>query len=66
MAKNPPDTLLIWFRSVIPAQSHNERVGLLSGFKKMAPAAFYNQGMEIIKQVLTANEFSLLNKALEN
>jgi hypothetical protein len=32
IAKNPPQTLLIWFRFVIPAQSHKERVELLRGF----------------------------------
>jgi hypothetical protein len=66
MAKNPPETLLTWFKFVIPAQSYNERVGLLSGFKKMAPAAFFNQGIDVIKNVLPANEFDDLNKALNN
>jgi hypothetical protein len=64
MAKNPPQTLLIWFRFVIPAQSHNERVGLLSGFKKMATETFFNEGMQVIKQVLAKNEFENLNKTL--
>jgi hypothetical protein len=64
MAKNPPETLLIWFRFVIPAQSHNERTGLLTGFKKMAPAAFFDQGMEVIKQYIPANEFNDLSMAL--
>lgn len=64
MAKNPPQTLLTWFRFVIPAQSHKERVGLLAGFKKMAPAPFFNEGMQVIKRVLTEKEFDELNKAL--
>lgn len=64
MAKNPPQTLLIWFRFVIPSQSHKERVGLLSGFKKMAPKSFFDEGMQVIKQVLTEKEFDELNKAL--
>ena len=64
MAKNPPQTLLIWFRFVIPAQSHKERVGLFTGFKKMAPEPFFNEGMQVIKQVLTEKEFDELNKAL--
>jgi hypothetical protein len=64
MAKNPPQTLLVWFRFVIPSQSHKERVGLLTGFKKMAPAPFFNEGMQVIKQVLTAREFEELDKAL--
>lgn len=60
----PPQTLLIWFRFIIPAQSLKERVELLSGFKKMAPASFFNEGMEVIKQALTGKEFDELNKAL--
>jgi hypothetical protein len=64
MAKNPPATLLIWFRFVIPSQSHKERVGLLSGFKKMAPRPFFDEGMKVIRQVLTEKEFEELNKAL--
>jgi hypothetical protein len=65
MAKNPPQTLLIWFRFVIPSQSHKERVGLLSGFKKMSPELFFNEGMQVIKPVLSEREFDELNKALE-
>lgn len=64
MAKNPPKTLLTWFRFVIPAQSHSERAGLLGGFKKMAPAAFFAQGMQVIREVLKEEEFQLLAKAL--
>jgi hypothetical protein len=64
MAKNPPQTLLTWFRFVIPSQSHIERVGLLTGFKKMASEPFFDEGMQVIKQVLTEREFDELNKAL--
>ncbi len=64
MAKNPPETLLIWFRFVIPAQSHNERIGLLSGFKKMAPADFFAKGMEVIRGVLSDLEYEKLSKDL--
>lgn len=64
MAKNPPQTLLIWFKFVIPSQSHKERVGLLTGFKKMAPEPFFNEGMQVIKKVLTEKEFDELGKAL--
>jgi hypothetical protein len=64
MAKNPPQTLLAWFRFVIPAQSHSERVGLLQGFKQMASVTFFNDGMETVKQVLNEQEFDKLTKAL--
>jgi hypothetical protein len=66
MAKNPPETLLIWIKFVAPAQTHQERVGLLSGFKKMAPPVFFNQVMAVIKTVLAPNDFSVLNEALGN
>lgn len=64
MANNPPQTLLIWFKFVIPSQSHKERVGLLTGFKKMAPEAFFKEGMQVIKQVLTEKEFDKLGNDL--
>jgi hypothetical protein len=64
MAKNPPQTLLIWFEFVIPAQSHAERVGLLSGFKKMAPPPFFAEAMQVIKTVLTGEEFDAMATAL--
>lgn len=66
MAKNPPETLLIWFRFVIPAQSFRERVGLLTSFKKMAPESFFLDGMQTIRQVLTAHEWMELNAVLGN
>jgi hypothetical protein len=65
MAKNPPQTLLIWFRFVIPSQTHKQRLSLLTGFKKMAPAPFFAEGMQVIKQVLATKEFDELYKALE-
>jgi hypothetical protein len=64
MAKNPPQTLLTWFRFVLPAQSPKERIDLLSGFKRMAPAAFFEEGMQVIKGVLTMDEFDELNERL--
>jgi len=64
MAKNPPGTLLTWFKFVIPAQSHNERVALFSGFKKMAPTSFFDEGMAVVKQALSEDEYADLEKSL--
>jgi hypothetical protein len=64
MGNLSPDILLIWFRFIIPAQSDQERAGLLSGFKKMAPAAFFEQVIQLIKTVLAEKEFDTLMKAL--
>jgi hypothetical protein len=60
MARNPPQTLLTWFEFVFPAQSHAERVGLLTGFKRMAPPAFFAEAMKVIQKVLSLSEFKRL------
>jgi len=64
MAKNPPQTLLTWFRFVIPAQNHAERISLLTGFKKMASESFFNEGLATIQKVLTPNDYDELETAL--
>jgi len=65
MAKNPPQTLLIWFEFVVPAQSHAERIGLLTGFKRMAPAAFFAEAMRVIQSALPPLEFRRLEEVFE-
>jgi hypothetical protein len=64
MSKISPPVLLAMLRFIVPAQNHAERVGLLSGFKKMAPGPFFNQGMVIIEKAMDPVEFKLLNEAL--
>lgn len=65
MSKNPPETLLIWFRFVFPALSHRERVALFNGFKKMASAPFYNEGLNVIRRSLSETEFEKLTRAAD-
>lgn len=65
MSKNPQETLLIWFRFVLPAQNHSERVGLFSGFKKMASPELFAKSMSVVKEVLTKTEFERLSRTLE-
>jgi len=64
MSQLEPTMLLTWFRYSVPAQSHPERVEILSGFKKMAPEPFFNQSMGVLKEVLTSQEYSNLELAL--
>ena len=64
MARNQQRTLLTWFEFVIPAQTRAERVGLLTGFKRMAPADFFAEGMEVIQKVLPLSEFEQLEDAM--
>jgi hypothetical protein len=60
MGRNPPETLLIWLRFIIPAQSPAERVPFLAGFKKVASGTLFNQALEVIRQELSGEEFSAL------
>jgi hypothetical protein len=55
-----PETLLLWLKFAVPAQSQNERIRLLSGFKKMANPQFYDQCMSVIYRVLPLDEFERL------
>jgi hypothetical protein len=64
ISRNPPGILLTWFRFVVPAQSHSERIALLKGFKVNAPKAFFQEGMQAIGMVLPDNEFQKLQEAL--
>lgn len=64
MSRNPPQTLLTWFEFVIPAMTRAERFGLLTGFKRMASADFFAEGMEVIQKVVAASEFEQLEDAL--
>ncbi len=64
MSKLEPAMLLTWFKYSAPAQSHPERVEVFSGFKKMAPEPFFNQGMGVLKEVLTSQEYNNLQTAL--
>jgi hypothetical protein len=64
MARNPPRTLLTWFEFVIPAMSRAERVGLLTAFKRMAPAGLFAEGMAVIQKVLPPSELEHLEDAL--
>jgi hypothetical protein len=60
MKKLNPDTLLLWFKYIAPAQSHKERVGLFKAFKANAPEPFFNRAEKVLSEVLTKKEFDLL------
>jgi hypothetical protein len=66
MQRNPPETLLIWLRFIIPAQSHMERVPFLTGFKKVASTSLFDSALDIIKRELPAQDFSSLYEAIQS
>lgn len=59
-----PDTLLLWFKYIAPAQSHPERTALFKGFKANAPESFFKKVKELLSEVLTEEEYGLLMKEL--
>lgn len=64
MASISPPSMMKWFRFIIPAQSHPERVVFLSRFKESVPEPVFIQGMNVISQVLTPDEFDDLQRSL--
>jgi len=65
MKNLPPDTLLLWFKYIAPAQSHQERLGLFKSFKAGAPALLFNRVKELLAEVLTEKEYNLLMEELQ-
>jgi hypothetical protein len=65
MAGMPPPTLLIWFEFIIPAQTRAERIALLTGFKQLAPPAFFAEGMAVVQKVLPAPQYEQLETTLK-
>jgi hypothetical protein len=65
MKKLKPETLLLWFKFIVPAQSHKERLGLLTGFRSMAPSEFFAKAMTVIKASLPPAEWEMLSAALK-
>lgn len=64
MKKLKPETLLLWLKFIVPAQSHKEKVGLLSNFKAMAPSDFFKRAMDVIKNAISPDEWNALHESL--
>lgn len=64
MSKMEPETLKLWIKYVVPAQSFQENIAFMTGFKKMAPQPFYESVMEMLKKQLPETEFNKLSAAL--
>jgi hypothetical protein len=60
MSKMHPEMLLKWFRFILAAQSHPERVAILSVVKKTAPPHFFEEVLDIASKVLSPVELENL------
>jgi len=58
--RSKPDELLLMYRFILPAQSHQERVNLLRGIKANAPAPFFTTILSTMQEVLSPEEIDRL------
>ena len=50
------ETLLLWFKYIVPARRPEENAQVLSGFKSAVPESAFNAVIEIIKNEVSENE----------
>ena len=50
------ETLLLWFKYIVPARRPEENAQVLSGFKSAAPESAFNAVIEIIKNEISEDE----------
>lgn len=64
IGKLPPEVLLVMIRFIAPAQTPQERAGLMKGFKMAAPPPFFNAVMQVVEKALSAENFEKLQAAI--
>jgi len=60
-----PGIMLIWMKYILAAQAPSERVQLLGGLQANAPAPFFQQVMEVAKEVLSPRAYAQLEGELK-
>jgi hypothetical protein len=58
------ETLLLWFKYIVPARRPAENAQVLSGFKASAPAELYEQVMTLIQTQLSSDEFAEIKRLI--
>jgi len=56
MASLSPDNIMMWFKYIVPALNPFERTIILGGFKENAPAEFFDQVLNMLKEYMSENE----------
>jgi hypothetical protein len=54
------DTLLLWFKYIVPARRPEENAQVLTGFKSVAPETAYSTVLSTIKNEISESEFELI------
>ncbi len=64
MASLSPDNIMMWFKYIVPALNPFERTIILGGFKENAPAEFFDQVLNMLKDYMSENEHLQLETML--
>lgn len=59
------ETLLLWFKYIVPARRPEENAQVLSGFKSAVPESAFNAVIEIIKNEISENELHEIQSLLK-
>lgn len=54
------ETLLLWFKYIVPARRPEENAQVLIGFKSVAPETAFNAVLEVIKKEISEKEFQTI------
>lgn len=57
--------LLLWLKYIIPAQNEAESVGMLSGFRSVAPTEAFEQVLTVIQEAMEKDRYRQLVSALD-
>lgn len=60
MQKLPFSMLCLWLKYIVPAQSHEESMGMLSGLKQNAPSEAFEAVIRTIEQEMAPGRFKAL------
>ncbi|KAI9012274.1 hypothetical protein DFJ74DRAFT_683189 [Hyaloraphidium curvatum] len=64
MGEMSPDTLLLWFRYIVPARRTAENAAVLAAFRAAAPPAVYEAAIKVIAEEIGQDRTQELEKAV--
>jgi len=59
------ETLLLWFKYIVPARRPEENAQVLTGFKSAAPEVAFNAVIDVIKNEISENEFKTIQSLIK-
>ncbi|MEY2755327.1 MAG: hypothetical protein RJB65_1685 [Actinomycetota bacterium] len=60
----PFETLLLWFKYIVPARSTSDNRQVLAGFKSAAPAEAFDTVAALLRDVLPPERFAAITDGL--